>query len=180
MVRKVAKRSKFFTAIYRSNRDHAPVKFPLEPENKSIRVILDLARSYLTAIQSGVPEEMKIPKGGFYGVNSCCEYREIDVWNACRSQMLALLVAEKEKVKNLASMLEICEGAIKDAIYCEDGLDGGKGEDLLNDIEKLKVQDLSKCLECDHLAQENLKIKHVKPPIQDIFLNEVRKYRLPN
>ena len=47
-------------------------------------------------------------------------------------------------------------------------------------VKYFNIVDIDYISKTYHLAQENLKIKHTKPPIQDIFLNEVRKYRLPN
>ena len=46
-------------------------------------------------------------------------------------------------------------------------------------VKYVSIVDIDYISKTYYLAQENLKIKHIKPPIQDIFLNEVRKYRLP-
>lgn len=61
-------------------------------------------------------------------------------------------------IKNLSRLLEICKTAIHDAICCEDGLDGAIGEDIIKEIDKIDLNKLTTCQECDHLIKENLKL----------------------
>jgi host factor-I protein len=46
-------------------------------------------------------------------------------------------------------------------------------------VKYVNIADIDYISKTYYLAQDRLKTKHNKPPIQDIFLNEVRKYRLP-
>ncbi len=67
-----------------------------------------------------------------------------------------------ERIKEAETALEFCKSAIEDAIYLEDGLDGGAGEAVVKQIldyyEKYR-RDLYK----DH--QEELKKRSKQPEI---------------
>ena len=45
----------------------------------------------------------------------------------------------KEKLAEANEVIEFCEGAIIDAIGCEDGLDGATGERILQMIKQLNL-----------------------------------------
>ncbi len=85
------------------------------------------------------------------------------IWRGCNekeaiNQILALIGKCGGKEVNYFRILEICKGAISDAIYCEDGLDGSTGESIIEDIDELLKSNPVTCLECDHLIKENLKL----------------------
>lgn len=44
---------------------------------------------------------------------------------------------KKTRLDEALECLQFCEGAIRDAIYCEDGLDGSAGETVLKWIRKV-------------------------------------------
>lgn len=45
----------------------------------------------LRAVREAMPEEMKTPKQGYSGFNSCCEYAEERSWNSYRTALLGIL-----------------------------------------------------------------------------------------
>ena len=87
------------------------------------------------------------------------EQLNIKLWQAMQLMKYAEHKQEfKSIIKNLSRLLEICKTAISDAIYCEDGLDGATGQDILKEIKKIDLDKLTTCQECDHLIKENLKL----------------------
>ena len=80
-------------------------------------------------------------------------------------------------IKNLSRLLEICKAAISDAIYCEDGLDGAVGQDIIKEIKKIDLDKLTTCNECDHLIKENLKLgKQLDKGRDNIFINHIKSH----
>jgi len=80
-------------------------------------------------------------------------------------------------IKNLSGLLEICKAAIEDSIYCEDGLDGATGQDIIKEIDKIDLDKLTTCQECDHLIKENLKFgERLKIHRDDIFINHIKSH----
>ena len=102
----------------------------------------------------------------------------IKLWQA----MQIMKYAEQKKelrsiVKNLSRLLEICKAAISDAIYCEDGLDGATGEDILKEIKKIDLDKLIICQECDHLIKENLKLgRQLDKGRDNIFISHIKSH----
>jgi hypothetical protein len=165
----------------------------LEEELWAIKFITDCLTKVLEA---GVPE--KIDKNNM-SINP--NYR--DGYNACHDAFtlyLAKLQHEKDSLQqafnyrideiakleselaklqaqllNATNLLEICKGAIDDAIYCEDGLDGATGQDIIKLINELLKENPPKCQECDHLIQENLKIGAEKDKLQAQWREKIGK-----
>lgn len=104
------------------------------------------------------------------------EQLNIKLWQA----MQVMKYAEQKQfaiIKNLSRLLETCKAAIHDAICCEDGLDGATGQDIIKEIDKIDLDKLTRCQECDHLIKENLKLgKQLDKGRDNIFISHIKSH----
>ena len=65
--------------------------------DENLKVLLDLARSYLSAIEKGVPEKI-----GICGTVNIFDEKKMLGWNACHDAFLPLLVEKEKEIARLS------------------------------------------------------------------------------
>lgn len=84
----------------------------LEDEKEGIKTLLDLANSHLSALKDGVPEQCIADDTGVSG-NHCSNWA--NGFNACRSQMLALVVQRDREIAELKHKTTCLNEALEQA-----------------------------------------------------------------